>query len=159
MLQPFSNNALARAVKTPKFHLRDTGFACYLTGWTTPATAAQGALAGALFETFVVNEIVKSFANEGLDWRLYLTYYRGRDRSNSGGHAGESEIDLVISEDGVTHPIEVKLSANPRPRMAKAFDVLDRAVDSHRGLGAIVCLYPEGMYLTEDVYVCPPWWL
>ena len=43
--------------------------------------------------------------------------------------------------------------------MAKAFDVLDRAVDLRRGLGAIVCLYPEGMYLTEDVFICPPWWL
>lgn len=159
LLQPYSNSALTRAIKTPKFYLRDTGLSCYLTGWTSPKTAAQGAMAGALFETFVVNEIVKSFASEGRDWRLYLTYYRGKDRLTSEGRSRESEIDLVISEDGVLHPIEIKLSANPKPDMARAFSVLDLAANAHRGLGAIISLYPDAMYLTEDVFLCPPWWL
>lgn len=159
LLQPFSNSALARAVKTPKFYLRDTGLACYLTGWTSPETAATGAMAGPLFETFVLNEIVKSYAAEGIDYRLCVRYYRGRDRLSRKGKSIESEIDLIISENGVNYPIEIKLSASPRKDMADAFDVLDKPSDSHRGPGAIICMHPDAFYLKEGLFVCPPWWL
>jgi predicted AAA+ superfamily ATPase len=39
---------------------------CYLTRWKTPAQAATGAMSGALFETFVVSEIIKSYYNNGV---------------------------------------------------------------------------------------------
>lgn len=40
-------------VKTPKLYFLDTGLAAYLTAWSTPATLEAGAMAGALFETWV----------------------------------------------------------------------------------------------------------
>ena len=65
ILQPFSNSALNRAIKTPKVYFRDTGLVCYLTRYPTPETAMNGAAAGQLFETFVVSEVLKSFSNAG----------------------------------------------------------------------------------------------
>lgn len=50
-----------------------------------------------MFETYIVSEILKSYSNEGKDYRLNIFYYRGKDRS----HTGENEIDLIIEENGV----------------------------------------------------------
>lgn len=36
LLQPFYNNIMKRAVKTPKVYFLDTGLAAYLTRWNTP---------------------------------------------------------------------------------------------------------------------------
>ena len=39
--------------------------------------------------------------------------------------------------------------------MADAFDVLDKDVDKQRGLGVILCLYDEKLYLKDDLVVLP----
>ena len=43
----------------------DTDILCYLVGWNSAKSAENGAMAGAIFETFVVSEIIKSFENAG----------------------------------------------------------------------------------------------
>lgn len=65
---------LKRAIKTPKLYFRDTGLCCYLTRWLTPETLKNGAMAGAMFETFVINEILKSYSNEGLECDFDVFY-------------------------------------------------------------------------------------
>lgn len=45
--------------KTPKLYFLDTGLVCYLTGWTSLETAEAGAMAGALFETWVIGQILR----------------------------------------------------------------------------------------------------
>ena len=70
LLQPYSASALKRAVKTPKIYFRDTGLACYLTRWLTADTLKCSAVAGNMFETFVVSEILKSYSNEGKDYKF-----------------------------------------------------------------------------------------
>ncbi|MDR2619889.1 MAG: ATP-binding protein [Propionibacteriaceae bacterium] len=159
ILRPFSNSALNRAIKTPKLYFRDTGLACYLAGWSTPEAAQRGAMSGALFETYVVSEILKSFANEGLDYRLRVSYYRGKDKQRRGGETRKSEIDLIIEENGLLHPIEIKLTANPNAQMATAFEVLDQLPSERRGEGAIVCRYDRVLTLQEKVRTIPVWYL
>lgn len=66
MLEPYTSNVLKRAIKSPKLYFRDTGLVCYLTRWLTSENLAYGAMSGPIFETFVVSEILKSFANEGI---------------------------------------------------------------------------------------------
>ena len=68
ILQPYSASVLTRAIKTPKLYFRDTGLACYLTRWLTAETLKNSAVAGNMFETFVVSEILKSYSNEGKDY-------------------------------------------------------------------------------------------
>lgn len=105
ILQPYAASALKRAIKTPKVYFCDTGLAAWLTRWLTPDALANGAMSGAFFETFIINEIIKSYANCGQDYRFPLSYYRGKDRvrtTKSGEQKNvESEIDLINEESGV----------------------------------------------------------
>ena len=159
ILEPYYSSHLTRAIKTPKIYFRDTGLACYLTRWNSYEALENSAVAGNMFETFVINEIIKSFINEGMEYNFSVFYYRGKDkkRFKEDGEVieGENEIDLIIEENGMLYPIEIKKSARPTKNMASAFDVLDKDIDKHRGLGAIVCLYDDKLYLKEDLVVLP----
>ncbi len=159
ILQPYYSSHLTRAIKTPKLYFRDTGLACYLSKWNSAEALAESAVAGSMFETFVISEILKSFSNEGTDYTFNVFYYRGKDkkRTKMNGETveEESEIDLIIEENGTLYPIEIKKSANPNRAMAAAFDVLDKDVDKKRGMGAIICLYDEKLYLADDLAVLP----
>jgi predicted AAA+ superfamily ATPase len=159
LLQPYSSSALSRAIKTPKVYFRDTGLVCYLTRWLTPETLRASAMNGSIFETFVVSEILKSFSNSGQDYRFSVFYYRGKDkkriRQNGVTENLESEIDLIIHEDGILYPIEVKMSANPNAAMGSAFDVLDADKTKKRGKGAIICLYDKLTHLKENLVAVP----
>ena len=151
ILQPYSSNALARAIKTPKIYFRDTGLACYLTRWLSPETLMNSAVAGNMFETFVVSEILKSYSNEGRDYRFSIFYYRGKDKRAS----GENEIDLVIEEDGILYPVEIKMTGNPKAVMGTANQVLDKIPDKKRGTGVILCLIDKKTYLRENLVALP----
>jgi predicted AAA+ superfamily ATPase len=151
ILQPYSSNALARAIKTPKIFFRDTGLACYLTRWLSPETLMNSAVAGNMFETFVVSEILKSYSNEGRDYRFSIFYYRGKDKRAS----GENEIDLVIEEDGMLYPVEIKMTGNPKAVMGAANQVLDKIPDKKRGIGVILCLIDKKTYLRENLVALP----
>jgi len=159
LLQPYSSSALTRAIKTPKIYFRDTGLACYLTRWLTPETLRASAMNGNMFETFVVSEILKSFSNAGHDYRFSVFYYRGKDkkriRRNGVAESYESEIDLVIHENGFLYPIEIKMSASPDASMTNAFDVLDLDRTKTRGKGAIICLYDKLVSLKDDLLAVP----
>lgn len=159
ILQPFSNSALSRTIRTPKLYFRDTGLVCYLTRYQTAETAMNGALCGALFETFVISEIEKSFLNAGWDPSLYLTYYRGKDklrRTGDGAGGGkEAEIDLLIESGDTLYPVEIKMSANPRLSMTDAFDVIDRIPGWKRGTGLIVCMYDRPLWLSDSCLALP----
>ena len=151
ILQPYSASVLSRAIKTPKIYFRDTGLACYLTRWLTADALKNSAVAGSMFETFIVSEIVKSYSNEGKDYRFSIFYYRGKDRKAS----GENEIDLIIQEDGVLYPIEIKMTGNPKAAMGATNQVLDRIPDKKRGMGAILCLIDKKTYLRENLLALP----
>lgn len=151
LLQPYQASALKRAVKTPKLYFRDTGLACYLTRWLTADSLKVSAVAGNMFETFVVSEILKSYSNEGQDYRFSVFYYRGRDKMAN----KDNEIDLVIEENGVLYPVEIKMTGNPRADMTSANVVLDKVVDKERGKGTIICLTEKKMHLSEHVIALP----
>ncbi len=151
ILQPYSPSVLTRAIRTPKIYFRDTGLACYLTRWLTPDTLKNSAVAGNIFETFVVSEIIKSFCNEGRDYRFSIFYYRGKDKRES----KENEIDLIIEENGILYPVEVKMTGNPKANMAGTNQILDKIPDKKRGIGVILCLVDKKIYLRENLIALP----
>lgn len=151
LLQPYSASALNRAIKTPKIYFRDTGLACYLTRWLTADALKCSAVAGNMFETFVVSEILKSYTNEGKDYKFNIFYYRGKDKNSS----IENEIDLIIEENGVLYPIEIKMSGNPKASMGATNPVLDKITDKSRGIGVILCLIDKKTYLRENLVALP----
>ena len=94
-------------VKMPKVYFTDVGTLCYLAGLRDPDHAAAGPMGGAIFETAVVSEIVKTLVHRGEDPQVYFR------RTSSG-----SEVDIIVKAADKLIPIEVKLSATPRPAMA-----------------------------------------
>ena len=163
LLQPYYNSHLNRAIKSPKMYFRDTGLAAYLSGWLTKDQLMKGARNGFFFETFVVNEIIKSFANEGKDYSKRVFYYNGKDKTkkkvddqgNTIEISIESEIDLIIEEDGVLYPIEIKKKDMPTISDATAFDVLDKDIEKKKGLGVIISTNPNKVYLKDNL-ICLP---
>ena len=151
LLQPYNSNALNRAIRRPKIYFRDTGLVSYLTKWSDSKALSVSAFAGSVFETFVVSEIIKSYVNEGLDYRFNIFYYRGKDKLKN----SENEIDLIIEENGTLYPIEIKLTGTPKASMASTNTVLDKIPDKKRGMGAIICMTEKKMYLRENLISLP----
>lgn len=128
LLEPYSNNVLKRTVSTPKLYFYDSGIVCYLTRWSSPETAMEGAMSDALLENYTVAEIIKTYQNAGQEPFLY--YYRDKDAR---------EIDLILERDGKLFPIEIKKMASPPKKLTKVFDLIDKS-PLQRGTGAILCM-------------------
>ena len=125
--------------------MRASAVAAYLTRWNTPDVLQFGAMAGAFFESFVISEILKSYANDGvLDPPLY--FFRDKE---------QNEIDLLIQRDQTLYPIEIKKTADPRPTDVKTFGVLDKIPGVTRGSGGLICLYERPAPLSGEDMVIP----
>jgi predicted AAA+ superfamily ATPase len=127
VLRPYHANVGKRLVKTPKVYFTDTGMLCYLAGLKDPRHAAEGPLGGAIFETAVLLEIVKAFINRGEEPRIYFW------RTSAG-----AEVDLVVEAGSQLVPIEVKLSATPRPAMANGVQAFQADVGTKAGPGFVI---------------------
>ena len=145
LLHPYSNNVLKRTIKTPKVYFYDTGLVCYLTKWSSPEIAENGAMNGALLENYTVSEIVKSYQSVGME--PYLYYYRDRDAK---------EIDVIIEGDGTLCPIEIKKTALPDKRIVKAFGVIDKA-PLKIGTGAVLCMAEQLGAFDKNNLIVPIW--
>ena len=147
LLRPFWSNATKRLTKTPKLYFTDTGLACHLLGWSSPETLRRGAMAGHVFETFVVGEVIKSYLNAGDDARNVHFYRDARQR----------EIDLIIQEGRVLHPVEIKTSATVTREAVAGFSVLADVGDYGVGAGAVICQTREPYPVTDTVKAIPVW--
>lgn len=145
LLHPYSNNVLKRTIKTPKVYFYDTGLVCYLTKWSSPATAESGAMSGALLENYTVSEIMKSYRNCGLE--PYIYYYRDRDAK---------EIDVIIEGDGKLCPLEIKKTATPDKRIIKTFGVIDKS-PIKVGTSAVLCMAESLSAFDKNNLIVPIW--
>ncbi len=145
MLSPYSGNTIKRIIKRPKLYFMDTGLACYLSLWNNPKALELSAMAGAMFENYVISEIIKGYVNHGIDVRSRLFYYR----DNNG-----REIDLMILDNGTLYPIEIKKSADPGKNALKNFSVLNNLPELI-GEGAIICMTPMVMPLDNRNKLIP----
>lgn len=97
LLKPHHNNFNKRIVKMPKLYFYDTGLASYLLGIHSVEQLKTHYSRGALFESFIISELVKKAYNQGREPH----YYFWRDKVGN-------EIDLLV-EDGLRLiPIEIK---------------------------------------------------
>lgn len=147
VIEPFWPNIDKRLTKTPKIFFMDTGLVCHLTRWTTPNQLRNGAAAGHIFETFVVSEILKSFMNSGKSLHDVWFYRDAKKR----------EIDLVIQDGHILHPVEVKVSATVRKDAVKNFACLENLPGYGVGFGHVVCQTPEPYLIARTVQAVPVW--
>lgn len=145
LLSPYSGNTIKRVVKRPKLYFMDTGLACYLSRWNNARALEVSAMAGAMFENYVVSEIIKGYANSGIDIKSRLMYYR----DNNG-----KEIDLLLLENGKIYPIEIKKSADPGKGALKNFSVLE-SFQEEAGEGTVLCMSSMIVPLDEKNKIIP----
>jgi len=96
-LPPFHANVSKRLIKTPKLHFVDSGLACYLLGIRSSDQLRDHPLRGAVFETWVVSEVLKSRTHRGLP--PSLSFFRDRKGA---------EVDLVVELGRETLAVETK---------------------------------------------------
>lgn len=160
LIQPYSNNALKRVIKAPRMYFLDTGLCAHLTRWSSAETLECGAMDGTFFETWVVSEIYKSYLNCGKQPPLY--FYRDSNKK---------EIDLLIYQDGVLTPVEIKKGTAPQ-NATKNFSVLAPIeheaseedifsgaahLKTQIGTGAVVCMSADVMPIDEKNWYIPAW--
>jgi uncharacterized protein len=96
-LQPHHQNFGKRLVKSPKLYFLDVGLMAWLLGIRDAQTLDTHASRGALFETFVVSELIKQRFNQGQASDLY--FWR-----DSTGH----EVDVLLDTPAGLQAIEIK---------------------------------------------------
>ncbi len=143
LLEPYHTNLTKRLVKTPKLYFLDTGLCAYLTQWSTPETLESGAMSGAILETWIITELLKSYWHNGRQAPFF--YYRDKDKK---------EIDLLIVRDGIIYPLECKKSASPGKDDIRHFDVLGN-LKMPIGQGGVICLTAQSLPLGPTVRSVP----
>lgn len=143
LLQPYHNNLTKRLVKTPKVYFLDTGLCAYLTKWLDPAALEAGAMSGAILETYIFSEILKSYWHNGITPHLY--YYRDTD---------QNEVDLLIEAGNTLYPVEFKKTATPSKTAAKHFHLLEK-LGKTVGPGAVLCFVAQAVPLSREVMAIP----
>ncbi|MDR0646217.1 MAG: ATP-binding protein [Elusimicrobiota bacterium] len=144
LLKPYYKNISKRFTKRPKIYFLDTGLCAYLTEWNNAKSLETGAMSGAFFETFAIVEIIKSYKHNGLNPSLY--FYRDSNKV---------EIDLLIYQNGLLYPIEIKKTANPQKEHIKAFETLSKIADV--GYGSLICLASQKYPITEKANAVSIW--
>ncbi|MEI8055320.1 MAG: ATP-binding protein [bacterium] len=142
LLEPYYSNITSRMTKMSKIYFLDTGLACYLTNWQSSNILETGAMNGAMLETYVVSEIIKSFWHRGK--RAPIFFYRDKEKR---------EIDVIIEYNGKLMPVEIKKKSSPTKADIKNFNALDRS--GKRDKGFMVCLTSDYFPITENVIAIP----
>lgn len=108
-LTPHHRNLGKRLVKTPKLYFLDVGLAAFLLGIRDARMLSVHPMRGALFETWVVSELVKKRRNQARP--LDLHFYRNQ--------VGD-EVDVLFESSGKLHGIEIKSGATFVPDWLKS---------------------------------------
>lgn len=149
LLQPAAFNGVKYVVKTPKLYFTDTGLAAYLLRWNTADALELGAMSAEFFETWVIGEVYKSFANSAQNAPLY--YYR-----NFNG----KEVELLILHNGVLYPCVISKSAQVQ-KMYKRFNIIEAAfggcTEVKTAAGSVICLVPEFGIDKNNIMYIPAW--
>jgi len=96
-LPAYHANINKRLIKMPKLHFYDTGLVCWLLGIRNIQQLRNHPLRGAIFETWVVSEIIKHRQNQGERRGVY--FYRDRQGT---------EADVIVEVGPRLIVIEVK---------------------------------------------------
>lgn len=143
---PYSGNSIKRISKKRKGYIADTGLACYLQRISSPDALARHPLLGNLFESHCVNMLI----NLTHSFKIQPKFYHWR--SNGG-----AEVDLILEQDNVVYPIEIKCKTT-----LSHYDI--RGIDSFRNtyphlkVGIGVILYVgDDVYKMKDNVVALPW--
>lgn len=141
-LQSYQDASITkRVVKAPKIYFADTGLAAFLARINDAATLEASAFAGSFMETYVMNEIRKSYLNNGKNFNGM--YYRDNN---------QNEIDLVLLENAKLYLIEIKKGISFHLDNIKSFKQLEKSIYPIE-FSCILCNTKENYALDKKVHV------
>ena len=144
LLQPYNDRSTSkRIVKRPKMYFWDTGLACHLARVLDAESLMAGYLKGPMTETFMVNEILKTYRNNKMESPCY--YYR-----DSNGN----EVDVVIVRKGGISLIECKSGSEFGWSDIKT---IQRGISSQYPINGrcVLCLAEKAYPINDSVYAIP----
>lgn len=140
LLQPYYRNLHKRLVKRPKLYFTDTGLAAYLAGFRDPKALRLNQYFGALFETFIVNEVIKRFAGFGFNSPIY--FMKTRDGQ---------EVDLVVEQNGKINLLEIKSTATITPKHWSYLRLAVKELSDKVGFAGLISDSDSSYVLTEGL--------
>ncbi len=143
LMEPFSNNELKRLIKSPKLYFCDTGLLAYLSMWTSKETLMNGAASGHFFENYIVAEFLRMYSYSKS--KVNMTFYRDTN---------QKEIDIVLEENGMLHPLEIKKATNPEKKAISSFQLLEKS-SLKIGEGGIICMVEKPFPLDANNSLIP----
>jgi len=111
LLPPYYKNFGKRIIKSPKIFFYDTGLISFLTGVRDKEMFEQGPMYGAIFENYIISEIMKREVHAKADSELFYI------RTSNG-----AEVDLLIDRKTELEYIEIKTSETYRREMTKPIE-------------------------------------
>ena len=144
-LPPWQRNEAKRVVKTPKYHVVDSGLAATLSNLREDAWRDDRSRAGHLLESFVVQQVIAQAGWTDDDLRFY--HYRDKDKL---------EVDLVIVRGRDTWGIEVKASASVSNRDGRGLRRLAEACGRDFRGGVVLYDGPDTLPLGDERLLALP---
>ncbi len=123
LLRPHQKNFNKRLIKSPKLYFYDTGLVCYLLNIRSADALTLHSQRGAIFETYIISEMVKTCMNSGIEPPLY--YWR-----DSQGH----EVDLMIEDGESLFPVEIKSGQTVNGSMFEGLDYWRKLSGDQNGM-------------------------
>ncbi len=145
-LFPYQGNTIKRLSGKRKGFLRDTGMACYLQRISSPDALAVSPILGAIFETWVVNEVLR----QGMTLSMPPHAYHWRT-------GGGAEVDLIIERDGRLYPIEVKCKTNLSRHDASGLRAFRETYENARIMTGLVIYAGSECYRIDEHTIALPW--
>ncbi len=144
-LNPYYESSMnKRIVKTKKIYMNDTGLACHLMGIDTPKTLSMSPFKGRIIETYIFNEIKKTYVNHA-NGDVELSFYRDNN---------QNEIDLILRKDGNLYLVEAKSGKNYGLKDIKGFKQLLNSSYNIAGQ-CIICSTEEPYRISSQTYAFP----
>ena len=145
LLEPYHRNLGKRLIKSPKIYLCDTGLALFLMGFETWESVSRHPVAGAIWETHVVMQVVKHYHASGK--RVPLWFWRT---------VHGAEVDLIVERGGRFVAIESRFAENPDRASLKGILALQKFYgEDFFDKGLIACRTPHPFPLAEKVSAVP----
>jgi hypothetical protein len=131
-------------IKTPKLYLKDTGLLCFFLGIDSPEAVGNSPMVGAIWETFILNELVKAKEAAGSSARIFFW----RDTHGV-------EVDFVLEHQGKLRLIEAKWAENIRDlRMSASIEKIRSLLGKRdRGEHWIVCRTAHSHLINDKAYL------
>lgn len=148
LLRPYYKNFGKRLIKSPKIYFLDAGFASYLMGLHAPEHLLSSPMAGPLFETAIVSELVKGYYHAGLLPPLY--FWRSHDGL---------EVDLIVEDHLNLIPIEIKLTATLSPEHLRGLDKWKTVVNTPVHEALLICQTPSLREIARGAWAYPWEWV